>query len=333
MAAEGGGAAAAAVAPPAERPLFRFGLLADVQHGDLDDGASFHGTPRYYRHALEATRRAVADFRAADVAFALHLGDLCDLANARQGAAAAEAAFAAAHAAFAPLGAAPVLHCSANHDLFCAAAIDPAAPRRALNARLGIDALKAAGAALGGAPAERASSSSHPAAEGLADGGDPAGGDHSYYSFRHPAAPGWRFLVLDGYEVSVLGWEAGHPLRAEAEAILAANNPNASWGSTDGLAGAARRFVDRSGAASAPQLRWLDAQLAAAGAAAERVVVASHLPLHPETAPPACLLWNYDAVLEVLGRHGGVVAATLAGHAHKVSSAASLSCQSKQKTP
>lgn len=30
---------------------------------------------------------------------------------------------------------------------------------------------------------------------------------HSYYAFK--PAPGWRFLLLDGYDVSILGWPPG----------------------------------------------------------------------------------------------------------------------------
>ena len=30
---------------------------------------------------------------------------------------------------------------------------------------------------------------------------------HSYYAFQ--PAPGWRFLALDGYDVSILGWPPG----------------------------------------------------------------------------------------------------------------------------
>jgi len=46
----------------------------------------------------------------------------------------------------------------------------------------------------------------------------------SYYSFSpHPA---WRFVVLDGYDVSMLGWPPGHPLHQQAAAILEERNPN-----------------------------------------------------------------------------------------------------------
>lgn len=30
------------------------------------------------------------------------------------------------------------------------------------------------------------------------------------------------------------------------------------------------------------------------------VIVSSHLPIYPDTCPPACLVWNYDQVLDIL---------------------------------
>ncbi len=60
-----GAAAAGKLAVAAEagagdkQPLFRFGLLSDVQYADKEDGASFHGTPRYYRYALKQLDAAV----------------------------------------------------------------------------------------------------------------------------------------------------------------------------------------------------------------------------------------------------------------------------------
>lgn len=57
--------------------------MLSQQYSDKEDGASFHGTPRYYRYALQQLDRAVDAMRAADVAFALHLGGwACSLAFA-----------------------------------------------------------------------------------------------------------------------------------------------------------------------------------------------------------------------------------------------------------
>ena len=47
----------------------------------------------------------------------------------------------------------------------------------------------------------------------------------SYYALA-PAA-GWRLLMLDAYDVSLLGWPPGHPHHAQAAAILDERNPNA----------------------------------------------------------------------------------------------------------
>ena len=46
----------------------------------------------------------------------------------------------------------------------------------------------------------------------------------SYYSLA--PARGWRLLMLDAYDVSLLGWPPGHPHHAQAAAILDQRNPN-----------------------------------------------------------------------------------------------------------
>jgi hypothetical protein len=72
------GGSGCAAAGDEERPLFTFGVITDVQYADIEDGASFRGVPRFYRHSLQGLRRAVAAWRAQGVAFAMHLGDIID---------------------------------------------------------------------------------------------------------------------------------------------------------------------------------------------------------------------------------------------------------------
>ncbi len=72
------------------------------------------------------------------------------------------------------------------------------------------------------------------------------------------------------------------------------------------------------GGASAAQLAWLRGTLRSAAQRAQRAVVCCHLPLFPGTCPGACLLWNYEEVLDICWGAGNVVA-TFAGHAHEVS--------------
>uniref|UniRef100_A0A1D2A4L9 Calcineurin-like phosphoesterase domain-containing protein n=2 Tax=Auxenochlorella protothecoides TaxID=3075 RepID=A0A1D2A4L9_AUXPR len=263
-------------------PLFRFGVVADVQHADIPDGSSFHGVPRYYRGALQLLQRAVDDFKEAHVNFAMHLGDIVDFHNSVTPAEASavrsrpDSALQDVLDIFTRLEA-PVYHMLGNHCLYCHS-------RPVLNQRLGISELQ-------------------------------GGQRHSYYAVQ-PLA-GWRVLVLDGYDVSLLGWEPGHPLHELAEETLQARNPNKEKNSPDGLEGTERRFVKFGGGLSDAQLVWMRGQLGEARAAGDRVVVACHLPMHPDTCPPVCLLWNYEQVLEVLQAFPGTVVATLAGHTHR----------------
>jgi manganese-dependent ADP-ribose/CDP-alcohol diphosphatase len=84
----------------------------------------------------------------------------------------------------------PTYHMLGNHCLYNL-------PRARLNQRLGITPLLDLAAAADGA---------------------------SYYVFSpHPA---WLFVVLDAYDVSLLGWPDSHPRHLQAEALLAKNNPN-----------------------------------------------------------------------------------------------------------
>ena len=49
-------------------------------------------------------------------------------------------------------------------------------------------------------------------------------GSASYYAFSPHTD--WVIVVMDGYDVSLLGWPPGHPLHAQAQAILDVQNPN-----------------------------------------------------------------------------------------------------------
>ena len=55
-------------------------------------------------------------------------------------------------------------------------------------------------------------------------------------------------------------------------------NPNSNKHSPEGLEGVARRFVEFGGGVGADQIEWLGAELAAAKASGQRVIVAGHVP-------------------------------------------------------
>jgi manganese-dependent ADP-ribose/CDP-alcohol diphosphatase len=51
---------------------------------------------------------------------------------------------------------------------------------------------------------------------------------------------GYRFVVLDGYDISMLGWPPDHPNSLVAEAILNKHNPNQNQNSPKNLKGPSR---------------------------------------------------------------------------------------------
>ncbi|KAL6763309.1 Metallo-dependent phosphatase [Haematococcus lacustris] len=252
--------------------LFNFGVISDVQHADIPDGASFHGVPRYYRNAKVALARAVGAWKFANTLdFAVHFGDILDGYQPKDQ---AEQVLDGLLEEFDKLEK-PVYHMLGNHCLYNL-------PRPHLNQRLGIHG--------------------------------PEGGG-SYYAFEpHPR---WRVVVVDAYDVSVLGWPESHPLHQLAVQLLAQHNPNKNKNTPPPRSsGTGQRWVQFGGGASSAQLQWLEQQVQDAKGRAQKVMVFSHLPFMPGTCPNTCLQWRYQECLDIMRAAGNVVL-TIAGHTHQ----------------
>lgn len=257
---------------PNQKPLFSFGVITDIQYADIDDGKSFLGVPRYYRHALEGSQRAVEAWNAkGDLSFAIHFGDIVDGYCPKER---SRAAFEKVIGELEKFEGGKVYHVIGNHCLYNL-------PRHELNSIFQI-----------------------PTTEELQE---------SYYSFS--PHEGFLFVVLDGYDVSELGWPADHPHSKLAIETLATRNPNEDKNSPEGLEGVARRFVKFNGGVGERQLQWLERTLEEASNASQQVVICCHLPLDPGATFPSTLLWNYDVVMAVVHKFSCVVAC-IGGHAH-----------------
>ncbi|THU55568.1 hypothetical protein C4D60_Mb11t07940 [Musa balbisiana] len=138
--------------------------------------------------------------------------------------------------------------------------------------------------------------------------------DHAYYDFS--PCPGYRFIVLDAYEISTIGWPLGHPNALAAMQILEAKNPNSDKNSPNGMVGLEKRFLMFNGAVGKEQLLWLDDVLKDSTKNEQKVVICCHLPLHPEAASAKALLWDYEEVLNLI-HSCKCVKACFAGHDHK----------------
>lgn len=126
-----------------------------------------------------------------------------------------------------------------------------------------------------------------------------AGMQRAYYDFT---GGGWRFVVIDGNDVSLFSTPAGSGnRRLAAERIDALHKASAINAQTVG------------GTLGEAQFTWLEATLARAEAAGERTVVMGHYPIFPANAAN---LWDDDRVVKLLTRHANVVA-YLNGHNHR----------------
>lgn len=142
----------------------------------------------------------------------------------------------------------------------------------------------------------------------------PSPDHHAYYDFS--PIPEYRFIVLDGYDISAIGWPRDHPKTVKAINFLREKNPNSQKNSPEGLVDLERRFLMFNGAIGKEQLEWLDNTLQDATASKQKVVVCCHLPLDPGATSKEALLWNYDEVMAVIHRYNSVKVC-LAGHDHK----------------
>jgi 3',5'-cyclic AMP phosphodiesterase CpdA len=120
-----------------------------------------------------------------------------------------------------------------------------------------------------------------------------------YYDFAHDS---WRFVILDGNEISLYAHPKDGDAYRESEAIydelVAREAPNAKpW----------------NGGMRPEQLDWLRKTLKAASKAGERVIVLNHFPVFP--LGDRHNLWNDAELMDVLDDFDCVVA-YIAGHNH-----------------
>lgn len=137
---------------------------------------------------------------------------------------------------------------------------------------------------------------------------------HAYYDFS--PIPEVRFVVLDGYDISAIGWPEDHPNTIKAVNFLREKNPNSHKNSPNGLVGVEKRFLMFNGAVGKEQMEWLDTVLVDATKLNQKVIICCHLPLNAGASSIESLLWNYDEVMEVIHRYK-CIKVCLAGHDHK----------------
>jgi len=120
----------------------------------------------------------------------------------------------------------------------------------------------------------------------------------AYYDF---AGGGWRFVMLDGNDVSTFAPPPGDPRRAVAAQRLA-----------DLKARNAENAQSWNGSLSDTQFGWLKQTLDRARGAGERVIVMGHYPIYPANQHN---MWDSERIVALLNAYTNV-AAYFCGHNH-----------------
>lgn len=124
----------------------------------------------------------------------------------------------------------------------------------------------------------------------------------SYYDFT--IGDRWRFIAVDGMDVSLYGYPRGHPHRKQATQMLA------------GLkAKKAPNAVVWNGGVGATQFKWIESILQDATEKKQRVVFFCHFPIHPKAGGVSLLLWNHQQMVKLMGKYPCAVA-WFNGHHH-----------------
>ena len=119
-----------------------------------------------------------------------------------------------------------------------------------------------------------------------------------YYSFQRHS---FRFIVLNGNEVSTFAPPEDHPHRALGRERLAAL-----------LAAGANNAHEWNASLSDGQFAWLAGEIEAAKVAGEKVIVMNHFPVYP---PCEHDMWDRERIIALLSPQQNVVA-YLNGHNH-----------------
>lgn len=280
--------------------LFRFGVIADIQYADADDAMNFQGTKmRRYRNSLSVFEDAVNTWNFQktqsdnDVPFtcSLILGDILDGKSAllkQQEYCYANFAKNIKRALY------NVYYCFGNHchysfsrdDLYSKFLSNITKP--SLNN--GPHSLK--DASIGGicSPGKL------------------------YYDWS--PFPGWRFVSIDCYDVSIIGASTQENLGL-AKQLLKEHNPNdltisGTW--FNNLDFHRKRWVPYNGGVSQTQLNWFRDVLNYTRSNNEKVVVFSHQPIYAPDIPQS-VIWNSEDLLGLVHEYG-TVCLWLAGHDH-----------------
>lgn len=263
-----------------KHPNISFGVIADVQYADADDGYDYTKTNRrYYRTALKMLDKAVTYWNYGakkKPQFVLQLGDAIDGLNKRQNT--SDSGLADVLTSFSKYDGC-VYHIWGNHEYYNFS-------REFL--------LKSS------------------LYSGNMSNCTPVPGK-AYYSCEPHL--NLRVIALDCYEISLLASPPGTEEHQIANEYMK-YNVNEDKNSGKGMIGVMKRFVKFNGAVSEEQIDWMRRNLEEAEKLQQNVIIMGHCGVFPDATTPACLCWNAMEILKVIQEHSDSVLCYLSGHDH-----------------
>uniref|UniRef100_A0A8C0H8Q5 ADP-ribose/CDP-alcohol diphosphatase, manganese dependent n=1 Tax=Chelonoidis abingdonii TaxID=106734 RepID=A0A8C0H8Q5_CHEAB len=229
---------------------FSFGVIADIQYADLEDGYNFWGSRRrYYRHSLNLLQSAVDEWNKenSQLEFVLQLGDIIDGFNAQHKK--SESALRRVMNKLKKLRI-PIHHTWGNHELYNFTR--DYLTQSELNSKSLEDQIFL-GSAASGQDSPGATAEEH------------------YYAYHFSPVPKFRFILLDAYDLSILGRDKSTQKYQDSLKLLKEKNPNENLNSPTGLA--EPQFVEFNGGFSQAQLDWFNEVLTFSDTNQEKVVV------------------------------------------------------------
>jgi manganese-dependent ADP-ribose/CDP-alcohol diphosphatase len=215
--------------------LLSLGVISDIQYADVDDAYNYEQCRmRYYRQALDHTKDAIRTWKHSQVNFAVQLGDLID-ARTRV-TQSSERTLTTVLNEINELGK-PVYHVIGNHELYCFQR--KYLEDSSLNSR-------------------RQFASS-------------AAGDKVYYTFS--PFDKFRIIVLDTFDISMLGVEKNSCDYSTAETLIRSKNKNDDLNNYENLPDKYSHYAMFNGGVGDEQLLWLEQTLTDAEQHNENVLI------------------------------------------------------------
>ncbi|XP_077314875.1 manganese-dependent ADP-ribose/CDP-alcohol diphosphatase-like isoform X1 [Lithobates pipiens] len=264
-------------------PYFSFGVIGDVQYSTKPNGLSAWKVMRYFQQSLLHLQQAIEEWNREDPSpkFVLQLGDVIDSSNRKMGRSqeALETVLKDIEETSIPFH-----HIWGNHELY----------------NFNRDFLKQSKLNTSGMEDKQQN--------GHGEEHDETSSHPDYYAYHFSPHSKFRFIVVDTYDLSIFGRRRDSQGYQDSLDFLEKVEQDEENGSSTHL-------VDFNGGLGSKQLSWLDEVLTYCDKHNERVIIAGHVPIHPEAKCTPCLAWNYKDILQVIHSHGSVVC-YFAGHDH-----------------